>query len=339
MGKVSKAEKPLIGVTMGDPAGVGPEIILKALSDGTVFSVCLPIIVGEPGVLNQAAKVVGWQGKIQVISDPLEAEPSVDKLFIISPDALEDTHFVTGVPTVEGGRVAARFIAEAVKLTMAGKISGMVTCPNNKAMLNKAGYPYEGHTQMIAKLTGCESHVMMLAGSRLRVSLVTIHVPLSEVPKLISSERVFDTIAITYAALSGDFALPKPRLAVAALNPHGGEEGLFGREEEEVISPAVMEANSRGMDVQGPFPPDTLFWRAAQGEFDAVVAMYHDQGLGPLKLIHFYDAVNVTLGLPIVRTSVDHGTAYDLAGTGKASHTSLVNALHMAAMIARNRNT
>ncbi|RLB42375.1 MAG: 4-hydroxythreonine-4-phosphate dehydrogenase PdxA [Deltaproteobacteria bacterium] len=329
--------RPLIGITMGDPAGVGPEIILKALSNKEIFSLCVPIIIGDLGALDRAAKVLKWHGKVQSIQDPFEAGLSAGSLNVMCPYNLPSGSFEPGLPTVEGGEAAARFIKEAVKLAVMGKVGGIVTCPVNKAMLNKAGYNYEGHTQMIASLTRCDSYVMMLAGERLRVSLVTIHVPLAKVPQLITQQKVIQTITITHRALERDFGLARPRIGVAALNPHAGEAGLFGKEEEEVLRPAVTETRSQGMEVQGPFPSDTLFWRAARGEFDAVVAMYHDQGLAPLKLVHFYDAVNVTLGLPIVRTSVDHGTAYDLAGTGKANPNSLVNALMMAAMIARNR--
>lgn len=328
---------PLIGVTMGDPAGVGPEIILKAVSESVVSSVCRPVVIGDPNVLKTAAKVLEWRGKIVSISDPSETDFISEKLYVLCPESLDEGSFVPGSPTVQGGRASAMFIEQAVSLALEGKLQGIATCPINKAMLNMAGYHYQGHTQMIAKLTGCTSYAMMLAGSKLRVSLVTIHVPLAEVPTLISRESVFSTISITYKALVQDFAFAKPSLAVAALNPHGGEGGLFGHEEMHFIRPAVRRAQSLGLSVHGPFPADTVFWRAVQGEFDAVVAMYHDQGLGPLKTIHFNDAVNVTLGLPIVRTSVDHGTAYDLAGTGKANHASLVSALNMAAMIARNR--
>lgn len=328
---------PIIGITMGDPFGVGPEIILKALSASRIYGYCKPIVIGDPQVLSDAAGPAGWQGGLCTISCTDEANPLPNHIDVICPSGLKSSSFSPGSPSAEGGKAAAQCIEEAVGLAMAGELDAIVTCPINKAMLNAAGYAFEGHTQMIAHLTGAKSYVMMLAGSRLRVCLVTIHVSLRQVPDLITQDKVYQTIALSYSALRQDFAISAPRLAVAALNPHAGEQGLFGREEEEVISPAISRAKREGITVYGPFPADTLFWRAAQGQFDAVIAMYHDQGLGPLKLIHFYDAANITLGLPIVRTSVDHGTAYELAGTGKANPSSLMTALQMASMIVKNR--
>ena len=333
----SGKDLPVIGITMGDPAGIGPEIIIKALGQSYGLIPCIPVVLGDMATLERAARVVKWGGCLKSISGPPDARYLPDHIHVISPKGLEEYSVEPGRPTVEGGKASAVFIEKAVSLAVSGQISAMVTCPINKAMLNSAGYPFEGHTQMIASLTGCDSYVMMLAGERLRVALVTIHVPLARVPKLITMASVYKTIVITHEALARDFGLSRTKIGVAGLNPHCGEGGLFGREEEEVIGPAVEKARSEGLDVHGPFPGDTLFWRAAQGQFDAVVAMYHDQGLGPLKLLHFDDAVNITLGLPIVRTSVDHGTAYELAGSGKASHTSLLRALAMAAMIANNR--
>ena len=333
-----RKDLPVIGITMGDPAGIGPEIIIKVLSQSYSLLPCIPVIVGDSVTLERAARFVGWDGHVHCISGPEEARYLPNHIQIIVPEGLGPIPCEPGRPTVQGGKASAMFIEEAVSLAMKGRIGAVVTCPINKAMLNSAGYGFEGHTQMIASLTGCNSYVMMLAGERLRVALVTIHVPLVKVPELITVANVYKTIAITHKALVKDFALSRPRIGVAALNPHAGEKGLFGREEEDVINPAVQKARAQGMSVEGPFPADTLFWRAFLGEFDAVVAMYHDQGLGPLKLIHFDDAVNITLGLPIVRTSVDHGTAYELAGTGRANHTSLLNALKMAATMVCNRN-
>jgi 4-hydroxythreonine-4-phosphate dehydrogenase len=203
--------------------------------------------------------------------------------------------------------------------------------------MHQAGYRFEGHTQLISHLTDTDEYVMMLAGERLRVSLVTIHCSLKDVPTLLNTEMVYKTIAITAKALREDFGFEKPRLAVAALNPHAGESCLFGSEEVEIIGPALARARDEGHDVVGPLPSDTLFYKAVSGQFDAVVAMYHDQGLIPLKLLHFSDAVNVTLGLPIIRTSVDHGTAYDIAGTGQADESSLKAAIRLAAVMVKNR--
>jgi 4-hydroxythreonine-4-phosphate dehydrogenase len=230
-----------------------------------------------------------------------------------------------------------RYIERAVKLALADEVAAMVTCPINKGLMRQAGYAYEGHTQLIAHLTGREEFVMMLAGESLRVALVTIHCPLKEVHRILTTKMVYRTIRITHRALQEDFGFPEPRIGVAALNPHGGEGGLFGAEEAEVIQPAVRKAQEEGMPILGPLPADTIFHKASAGGFDAVVAMYHDQGLIPLKLLHFSDAVNITLGLPIIRTSVDHGTAYDIAGTWKANPSSLIQAVRLAAEMVANR--
>jgi 4-hydroxythreonine-4-phosphate dehydrogenase len=226
-----------------------------------------------------------------------------------------------------------------VEKAISGEISAIVTCPINKSLMNRAGYTFEGHTQLISHLTGSKNYIMMLAGERLRVTLVTIHCALKDVPANIDENRIYKTITGTSKALEQDFNIKDPHIAVAALNPHGGEEGLFGSEEKKIILPAVKRAIKAGYNVTGPLPADTLYPKAVSGEFDAVVNMYHDQGLIPLKLLHFSDAVNVTLGLPIVRTSVDHGTAYNIAGKGLANPGSLKAAIKMAANIVKNRTT
>jgi 4-hydroxythreonine-4-phosphate dehydrogenase len=229
-----------------------------------------------------------------------------------------------------------QYITEAVNLIEAGHCSALVTCPISKKSLRDAGYHYPGHTEMLAALTRTTKVRMMLAGPRLKVVLVTIHEPLSQVSGLLTQEEIGDCISMTRSALQRDFAIPTPRIAVAALNPHGGEDAMFGDEEVRIIGPAVAE-NAKQGDVSGPWPPDTVFYQAAAGRFDAVIAMYHDQGLIPFKLLHFHDGVNVTLGLPLVRTSVDHGTAYDIAGRNLADPSSLAAALAMAQTIVGNR--
>ena len=213
----------------------------------------------------------------------------------------------------------------------------MVTCPISKSLMNEAGHLFKGHTQLISHLTDTDDYVMMLAGDRLRVTLVTTHCALKDVPACLDEDKIYKAIAITSNSLQEDFRLKAPRIAVTALNPHGGESGLFGSEEEEIIGPAVERAQSDGYNVTGPLPADSLYFKAASGHFDAVVNMYHDQGLIPLKLLHFSDAVNVTLGLPIIRTSVDHGTAYDIAGKGDADPSSLKAAIRTAVEMAENR--
>jgi 4-hydroxythreonine-4-phosphate dehydrogenase len=242
-----------------------------------------------------------------------------------------------GQPSAATGRAMIAYIEEAVRLCRSGVLAGMVTCPIAKVALKMAGSHDPGHTEMLARLTSAEEYAMMMTGHRLRVTLVTIHVPLGRVMALLSPERIFRLIDLTGRSLRRDFGLAQPRLAVAGLNPHAGEEGMFGDEEGRLIGPAVSRALDQGWLVSGPLPPDTVFHRAAAGAYDAVICMYHDQGLIPFKLLHFEDGVNVTLGLPIVRTSVDHGTAYDIAGRGLARATSLAAALRLAGEIANHR--
>jgi len=331
-------ELPIIGITMGDPAGVGPEIIVKALSDPAVYQICRPVVLGDRGALALCRKG-DRPCSIREISDPSEAEGRPGNIDLISVCRLDTECLTPGMPNVKGGVAMVDCIVTAVEMAKRNDIAAMVTCPISKSLMHLAGCDYEGHTQLIAQLTGTKQVVMMLAGERLRVALATIHCALKDVPRILSKEGILTTIAITSRALRHDFGLHNPRIAVASLNPHAGEEGLFGTEEVELIAPAVRTARERGLQVEGPFPPDTIFYRAASGLFDAVIAMYHDQGLIPLKLLHFSDAVNVTLGLPIIRTSVDHGTAYDIAGKGEADPSSLNAAIRTAVFMFRNRRT
>jgi 4-hydroxythreonine-4-phosphate dehydrogenase len=331
------SDLPLIGITMGDPAGIGPEIILKALADGDIYGLCRPVVLGDPEVLSSNMLKAGHDMSLNIILRPGEAVAQQGKIDLMSVSQLKGTVVLPGKPTVEGGKAMVECIIRAVEMCRKGQLEAMVTCPISKSLMHKAGYPYEGHTPFISYLTNTKEYVMMLAGDRLRVALVTIHCSLKDVPAVLDQEMVYKTIAITAKALREDLGFDKPRLAVAALNPHAGESGLFGSEEDLIIRPAVSRAKDQGVDIVGPLPSDTLFYKAASGQFEAVVAMYHDQGLIPLKLLHFSDAVNVTLGLPIIRTSVDHGTAYDIAGTGRADASSLKAAMRMAAMMVRNR--
>ncbi|MFC1823116.1 4-hydroxythreonine-4-phosphate dehydrogenase PdxA [Thermodesulfobacteriota bacterium] len=331
---MSKA--PLIGITMGDPAGIGPEIITKALSDETLYPICRPVVLGDAGALRTSLKYSPAMS-IKEISNTSDAKGKAGQIDILPLSNLEEQCLIPGKPCSEGGRAMGQYIIRAVELAKQGELAAVVTCPISKALLHTAGHVFEGHTQMIAELTNTDDYVMMLAGDRLRVALVTIHCALADVPGRLNEDEIYKTILITYKALEQDFGFSGPRIAVTSLNPHAGESGLFGSEEETMIKPAVERARSEGCSVEGPFPADTLFHQAASGRFEAVVAMYHDQGLIPLKLLHFSNAVNITLGLPIVRTSVDHGTAYDIAGKGTADPSSLVAAIHMAVRIAKNR--
>jgi 4-hydroxythreonine-4-phosphate dehydrogenase len=235
------------------------------------------------------------------------------------------------------GKASATYLEEAVRLIGRGMADAVTTCPISKYSWHQAGYDFPGHTEMLAALTDSRDYAMMLAGSRLRVVPATIHLPLRQVPEALTSASLLALLATIDRALRDDFAISTPRIGVAGLNPHSGEGGLFGEEETTIIAPAIAQARQLGLMVEGPLPPDTIFHQAAHGAFDTVLAMYHDQGLIPFKLLHFADGVNVTLGLPIVRTSVDHGTAYDIAGKGVASDDSLAAAVELADLICRNR--
>ena len=325
--------KPL-GITMGCPVGIGPEILLRFFARSGVAD-SPAVVVGDSNVLRRCAihlgitvPIVDWQPGQEVPSGVVP---------VLSLTDLAEEDCCWGQPNRRTGLAMARYIEEAVRLIGAGVLSGMVTCPITKSALKAAGYSYPGHTEMLAELTGSDDFAMMLAGDRLRVTLVTIHCALAQVPSLLSIAAVERLIDTTGRALRDDFGIPSPRIAVAGLNPHAGEGGMFGDEEQGCIAPAIDKARAAGWQVDGPFPPDTVFFKAANNDFDAVVCMYHDQGLIPFKLLHFADGVNVTLGLPIVRTSVDHGTAYDIAGKGIASPTSLVAAVRVAAKIVANR--
>ena len=323
--------QPLL-VTMGDPTGVGPELILKALFDRAFEALQTPLrVIGDVGVLLQAAKIFGVRGEVQ---------PEAENLFVLhfgefclevealSQLALDQLQY--GQPDVSCGRAMAAYVERAATLCLEGSAAGLVTCPINKAAINAAGIRFPGHTELLAKRCGVEKVVMMLAGAKLKVSLVTTHLAYRDVPQALTTAEILETIRITDRSLRQKFGLPEPKLAVLSLNPHAGENGLFGDEEARLIVPAIEQAQVEGISADGPHSADTLFHFAAQGSHDAVICMYHDQGLIPLKLLHFEDAVNVTLGLPIIRTSVDHGTAYDLAGTGQANTASLIAALKMA---------
>jgi 4-hydroxythreonine-4-phosphate dehydrogenase len=326
----------MIGITMGCPVGIGPEIILRnALQHqkGKPFTVA---VLGDLGVLRRCAAELRLAVSMHpwIPGTPLPGDGSLP---VIELSQLPARNLSWGRPDDSTARAMAGYIRKGVELVQQGVLDGIATCPISKAALQAAGINYPGHTEMLAELTGTSDYAMMMAGSRLRVTLVTIHCPLAEVPRRLTVDSVARMITITHRSLQRDFAVARPRIAVAGLNPHAGEEGLFGLEEQDVIGPAIRQAQRDGIDAEGPFPPDTVYFKAAAGQYDAVVSMYHDQGLIPFKLIHFSDGVNVTLGLPIVRTSVDHGTAYDIAGKGTADPSSLAAAVDLAATISRNR--
>jgi 4-hydroxythreonine-4-phosphate dehydrogenase len=292
---VPVSDRPRIGVTVGDPAGIGPEIARKAAASPVLSALCDIVLYG----------------------------PSADE---------DVARYVRGRVSADSGRAAYDAIVAATRDAQAGRIDAIATAPINKEAFAAAGLPWRGHTDLLAQLTGATQVAMMFHAEVLRVVLATVHIAIADVPKALTRDLVERTIALASRELPR-FGFLKPRLALAGLNPHAGEHGVIGREDDDVLAPAVSGCRSRGIDVAGPFPADTIFVRAMRGEFDAVIACYHDQGLIPIKLVAFGQAVNVTLGLPIVRTSVDHGTAFDIAGRGVADPSSLIEAITLAARL------
>ena len=313
---------PVIGITMGDPAGVGPEVVLKALKHLDVYALCRPLVIGDRARLETAGKIVG----VSVGDDDLPFE-CLD-LGLIAGD------LPFGKVSPEAGEAAYRYIERAVQLALAGKIDAICTAPINKEALNAAGHRFPGHTEILAALTGTPEVSLMLISPKLRVIHVTAHIGLLDAIERIDAPLIERTIARGRELLMRS-GLANPKIAVCGINPHAGEGGLFGRgEEEKKIAPAIAATRARGWNVEGPLPADALMYRATRGDFDLVVAMYHDQGHGPVKALGLELGVNVTAGLPIVRTSVDHGTAFDIAGTGKADERSMLEAIRYAALLA-----
>ncbi len=327
--------KPVLAITMGDPAGVGPEIVVKALASPRLWDACRPVILGRRPVLEAAARDLGSGVGFVTVGASLPAA-SRSRCALVETGPESDRIPRLGRASATGGRAAIEAVTLAVCLALDRRVDAIVTAPISKEAIRAAGSPFPGHTEMLAAFTGARRHAMMLVGGPLRVSLATIHVPLARVPSLITARGVRDVIELTWEAVR-HFGLRRPAIAVCGLNPHAGESGMMGDEERRIIAPAVRAMADRGIPVSGPYPADTIFFRAARGEFAAVVAMYHDQGLGPLKTLAFDTGVNLTLGLPIIRTSVDHGTAFDIAGRGVASPESLLSAVELAATMARNR--
>jgi len=329
--------KPILAITMGDPAGIGPEIVVKALSSPRLWSTCRPVVFGRLPVLETAARALGSEvGFVPVGKKLPTASRSQCPLVETGPE--RDRIPPLGRVSAAGGRAAIEAITLAICLALDRRVDAIVTAPISKEAIRAAGSPFPGHTEMLAAFTGAQRHAMMLVGGPLRVSLATIHVPLAQVPSLITARNVRAVIELTWDAVRS-FGLRRPKIAVCGLNPRAGEAGLMGDEERRVIAPVVRALAKKGIPVSGPYPADTIFFRAVRGEFAAVVAMYHDQGLGPLKTLAFDTGVNLTLGLPIIRTSVDHGTAFDIAGTGSASPESLLAAIELAATMARRRRS
>jgi 4-hydroxythreonine-4-phosphate dehydrogenase len=329
-------KKPLIALTMGDPAGIGPEIIAKVFDSGEIYPLCRPVVVGDSGVMKKTAGELNLSVSVRAVSSIAEADPQPGKADVLDLKNVDLGRHRWGTPDASSGKAVVEYIKAAAGLALKREIDAVVTAPINKEMMNAAGFKYAGHTELFAELTNAKEYGMLFVGGGLRVILATIHAALKDVPKQITKKNVLKTIRLAHAAMK-QFGMEAPRIGVAALNPHAGEGRLFGNEEWDEIMPAVLQARAEGIHASDPVPADTLFYKARNGYFDIVVAMYHDQGLAPLKMLAFGNAVNVTVGLPIIRTSVDHGTAYDIAGKGCADPASLLEAVKLAAKMAAIR--
>ena len=345
-------DKPIVSISMGDPAGIGPEITVKALLQPSVYDKCRPMVVGDAKVMADAvrfldARVDGKPVAVRPVGSVAEArfEPGVIDVYDL--DNVDMAQLEYGVVKAMCGHAAFEAVRTNIELAMAGQVDATVTAPINKEAIHAAGHDFSGHTEIYAHYTGTKNYAMLLADESLRVIHVSTHVSLREACDRAKKARVLDCIGLLHNACR-QFGIDKPHLAVAGLNPHSGENGLFGREEIEEIIPAIEQARAQGFDVEGPVPPDTVFAKAVQGKFDGVVAMYHDQGHVPFKLVGFkwnnekqkmdsVKGVNITLGLPIIRTSVDHGTAFEIAGRGIACEDAMLISIDYALKMAQNR--
>ncbi len=329
---MSSPYRPIVGLTMGDPAGIGPEVVVKAMNEEALYDRCRPLAIGDAAVFRRTTAALGIDARVSVTSEPANGTYSHGTLDVFQATSENLESIVPGEVQPAAGKAAAECVIKATELALAGKIDAIATAPLNKDALNQAGYHYPGHTEMLADLTGTTDFSLTLIADQLRVIHVTTHVSMRKALDLIDRGRVLRIVRLA-DRFCRYLGIAAPRVAVAGFNCHAGENGLFGSEEIDHIRPAVEEARAEGIDATGPWPGDTIFYRASKGEFDIVVAMYHDQGHIPVKMLGFEAGVNTTAGLPIIRTSVDHGTAFDIAGTGKASHGSMVEAVRLAAKL------
>ncbi len=332
-GDIAAQERPVLAITMGDVAGIGPEVIAKALLSERIYGVCRPLVVGDSGIMREAMELVNSPLKLRPAkTDDIEGRPgTIDLLDLHNIDRGE---VPPGRVSAASGRASVEYIFEAARLALEGSVKALVTAPISKEATKAAGHGEMGHLELLARYTHATEYATMLIAGPFRVVHLTTHHSLREACDLVIRERILARLELTHVSFMG-WGLTKPRIGVAAINPHAGEGGLLGREEIEEIGPAVEEATGLGIDARGPFPADTVFNRAIDGEFDAVLAMYHDQGHIPIKVYNFHGSVSIALGLPLVRTSVDHGTAFDIAGKGIANPRSLEEAIIVAAGVAK----
>lgn len=341
--------RPIIAITMGDAAGIGPEIIAKALSDPDIYTMSRPFVIGDTSAIKMGMEVSNKNLTINIIDNPDKGKFQHGIIDLVDLENIDPCNLVMGEPQAMAGKASVEYVVKAASMALRGDVHAIVTAPLNKEAMHLGGYNYPGHTELLAEMAETEDFAMMLISGNLRVVHVTTHIPLSEVPGKVSKERVLSTIEIAHNAVRS-LGIDEPKIAVSGLNPHSSDGGLFGDEERIAIEPAIKEAIKRGLKAEGPIPPDTVFGKALGGLYDVVVAMYHDQGHIPVKLAGFrwdettgdwgdIGGVNVTIGLPFIRTSVDHGTAYGKAGRreGTANPLSLIEAIHVAVKMAQSK--
>lgn len=330
--------KPILAVTMGDATGSGPEIITKSLAEPFICEICRPVVIGDAAVMREALQITGMSGEVRSIDNLSGAKFQEGHIEVVDLQNIDMGKLVRGQVNAMAGGAAYEYIKLAVELALAGKVDAVVTSAINKEAINNAGHSYNGHTELLAELCDAPEAAMMLVAGKLRVSHVSTHLSLRAAIDKVRPERILTVLRLTHEALR-EMGVTKPHIAVAGLNPHAGEGGLFGDEEAKFIIPAIEEGRRRGLKVSGPYPGDTVFFRTLQGDFDAAVAMYHDQGHVAAKMLGIWQGVNITLGLPIIRTSVEHGTDFENAGKGTSDPRSLNEALKLAAAMAVRRKS
>ena len=326
--------KPAIAITMGDPCGIGPEVVVKALADPRVYNSCRPLVVGNSYAIRQAVKLTGLSLKVNEVDDPATGGHDPGVIDLVDIHNLNPEDITVGQISPACGKAAMEWVTKAGQLALAGAVDGLATAPLNKEAASLAGYESIGHMELLQELSGAGTVATMLMAKNLRVVHLTTHRSLRLACDYVKKGRILDFLQLTHDSFV-QWGVPRPAIGVAALNPHGSDGGLMGSEEAEEIAPAVAEAQERGIAAVGPVPADVVFHQAIQGRYDAVLAMFHDQGHIPVKVYGFEDSITANLGLPFVRTSVDHGTAFDIAGQGIASHTSMLEAIRLAVALAR----
>jgi 4-hydroxythreonine-4-phosphate dehydrogenase len=326
--------KPAIAITMGDPCGIGPEVVVKALADPWVYDSCRPLVIGSTYAIEQGLKVAGLHLRVSRIDDPAGAGRDPTSVDVLDPGNLNPEDITVGKISPQCGKAAMEWVTKAGELAMQGAVAGLATAPLNKEAASLAGYESIGHMELLQELSGAKTVATMLMAKNLRVVHLTTHRSLRLACDYVKKERILDFLQLTHESFV-KWGTAEPRIGVAALNPHGSDGGLLGNEEAEEIAPAVEDAKLKGILAAGPVPADVVFHQAIQGRYDAVLAMFHDQGHIPVKVYGFEESITANLGLPFVRTSVDHGTAFDIAGRGMATHTSMLEAIRLAVAFAR----